>query len=142
MLQKAAKQPSTKPKCGRKKIEPSDNNDVHLEARRLIIDYLNLKANKNFKYTTKESIASLNRMLNEGRSVDDFKRIIDNMVAVWTDSPTMNVHLNPVTLFRPSHFENYLNNNGATLQTAGSSEARGSNTSKSKTDDKYENFYL
>ncbi|OLN26117.1 conserved phage C-terminal domain-containing protein [Desulfosporosinus metallidurans] len=142
VLQEVAEQPSAKSKRGRKKSEPYNKDDVHLDARRLIIDYLNLKTNKNFKYTTKESIASLNRMLDEGRSVDDFKRIIDNMVAVWIDNPTMNVHLNPVTLFRPSHFENYLYNNGANLQAEGSKKTRGSNTSKSKTDDKYEKFYL
>lgn len=133
-LQETTEHPLTKPKRGGKKSKTNDEDDVHSKDRRIIIDYLNLKTNKSFEYNTKESIVSLNKMLREGRSVDDFKRIIDNMVAVWIDNPTMNVHLNPVTLFRPSHFENYLNSNGV--------NPRDSNPSKSKTDDKYEDFYL
>ena len=47
--------------------------------------------------------------LDEGYTVDDFKTVIDKKVKAWKDDPKMSAYLRPETLFRPSHFESYLN---------------------------------
>lgn len=79
------------------------------EQAKEVIRYLNEKAGKRFKLTLDKSKENLVARLNDGYTVDDCKRVIDNKVAQWKDDPKMDKHLNPTTLFRPSHFDNYLN---------------------------------
>lgn len=47
--------------------------------------------------------------LGEGFTVDDCKRVIDNMAAQWLDDDRMRRYLRPSTLFRKEKFEGYLN---------------------------------
>lgn len=79
------------------------------EQAKEVIRYLNEKAGKRFSLTLNKSKENLVARLNDGYTVDDCKRVIDNKVAQWKDDPKMDKHLNPTTLFRPSHFDNYLN---------------------------------
>lgn len=118
---------------GRKKKILSDID--HSEERRLIIAHLNKMTGKNFGLDTKESLTAIDKMLEEGKKLDEFIRIIDNMVSVWLDDPKMNVRLCPETLFRPRHWEKYLNANS-------SSNGDIKQTGLKKKNDKYENFYL
>lgn len=74
-----------------------------------IIDYLNSKTNKNFNYKTKESQKHITARLKEGYTVEDFKKVIDNKAADWLKDSKMNKYLQPSTLFAPSHFDEYLN---------------------------------
>src|SRR5699024_5468089 len=80
---------------------------------KLIIDYLNEKANKKFKQTTGKYQSLIKSRWNEGQRVDDFKQVIDNMVAEWTgtyfsDGKPAENYLQPSTLFGPK-FDQYLN---------------------------------
>lgn len=73
-----------------------------------IINYLNTKTNKHFK----ESIQTkklINGRFREGYNLEDFKKVIDVKTQQWIKDPKMNKYLRPDTLFRPSNFENYLN---------------------------------
>lgn len=124
--------PST-PKLGRKKKTTTGVD--HSEARRLIIGHLNQMTGKNFGTDAKESIDAIDEMLDKGKEPREFIRIIDNMVSVWLDDPKMNVRLCPETLFRPIHWEKYLNANSSSKSDI---KQKGLN----KKDDKYENFYL
>jgi len=124
---------SSKSKRGRKKNNVS--NVDHSEARRLIVEHLNQLTLKNFGADTKESIDAIDKMLNEGKEPSEFIRIIDNMVSVWLDNPKMNVRLCPETLFRPMHWEKYLNANPSTKVKI---KQKGS----TKTSNKYDKFYL
>lgn len=74
----------------------------------VIIDYLNEKANKKFKYASKqcEHIAA---RIRQGHTLDEFKRVIDIKVAQWKNDTKMNSYLRPETLFNASKFEAYLN---------------------------------
>jgi len=74
-----------------------------------IIDYLNTKTGKHFRWQTEQTKKNVNARLKEGYTVDDFKTLIDNKVAEWKDDPKMRNYLRPETLFRPGHFESYLN---------------------------------
>lgn len=78
-----------------------------------IINYLNEKANKKFKYTTGKYQSLIKARWNEGQRLDDFKKVIDNMVSEWTgttfsDGKPAENFLQPSTLFGPK-FDQYLN---------------------------------
>jgi len=72
-----------------------------------IIDYLNSKANKKFTYNNKSYNSNINARLQDGFSLEDFKKIIDNKCQ--DKFFIENDYLNPDTLFRPKNFEKYLN---------------------------------
>jgi uncharacterized phage protein (TIGR02220 family) len=84
-----------------------------------IIGYLNEKTGKKFSPSARQTVEFIQGRLAEGRTLSDFKHVIDVKVAKWkgkswTDSrtgkPVMgDDYLRPETLFRPGHFESYLN---------------------------------
>lgn len=74
-----------------------------------VVSYLNMKTGKNFGHKNKETIKYIKGRLSEGRTLEDFKYVIDVKVAEWLHKPDMANYLRPNTLFRPSNFENYLN---------------------------------
>lgn len=82
--------------------------EKHLEECKLVIDYLNEKANKHFKYTESNK-KYIRARLNEGFSVDELKQVVDNQVSDWLDSEKMNKFLRPETLFS-NKCDGYLNN--------------------------------
>lgn len=73
-----------------------------------IIDYLNQRLKKNFKYDTKETQQLINQRFAEGYGIEDFKKVIDNMICEWHDDKEMSRFLRPITLFG-NKFESYLN---------------------------------
>jgi uncharacterized phage protein (TIGR02220 family) len=78
-----------------------------------IIDYLNQKADKSFQATTKKTKTLIKARLNEGFTVNDFKKVIDNKTNEWKgqiskDGQNMANYLRPETLFG-TKFESYLN---------------------------------
>lgn len=79
------------------------NSDV-----KTIIEYLNLKAKKNFRETTKLYERHINARLSEGYTLEDFKHVIDVKCAEWMNTDHEQ-YLRPDTLFAPSHFDSYLN---------------------------------
>lgn len=72
-----------------------------------IIDYLNIKSNKSFRSNNKETIKHINARLNEGFTIDDFKKVIDVKTKEWLNT-NMDMYLRPQTLFN-NKFESYLN---------------------------------
>ena len=73
-----------------------------------IIDYLNLKTNSNYKYSTNKSKELIKARFNEGFNLEDFKKVIDIKTNEWINNDKMNIYLRPNTLFG-TNFENYLN---------------------------------
>ena len=74
-----------------------------------IINYLNEKTGKKFSSKPEGTIKLIVGRLKEGHTLDDFKQVIDTKVAKWRGDPKMDDYLRPDTLFRPSNFESYLN---------------------------------
>ena len=72
-----------------------------------IIDYLNLKTNKNYKTTTQKTRALIKARMNEHFTVDDFKIVINKMCTEWMGT-NMEKYIRPETLFG-TKFEGYLN---------------------------------
>ena len=73
-----------------------------------IIGYLNEKAGTSFRSTSKKTMELINGRLSENYTVDDFKKVIDTKVGKWKGTEYEG-YLRPNTLFRPTNFENYLN---------------------------------
>ena len=72
-----------------------------------IIAYLNTKANKLFKYNVDKTKSIIQARLNEGFSLEDFKKVIDVKVKDWLHDEKFNKYLRPITLFS-NKFESYL----------------------------------
>jgi uncharacterized phage protein (TIGR02220 family) len=89
-----------------------DNNTIYnntkLNIFKEIISYLNDKANTKFKDGNKANQRIISGRLDEGHTLEDFKTVIDNMVAKWKGTE-WEQYLRPQTLFQASKFENYLN---------------------------------
>lgn len=75
---------------------------------REIIEYLNEKSKKSFRWQTGETQRQIKARWNAGFRVDDFKRVIDNKCAKWLTDPKMIDYVRPATLFG-TKFEAYLN---------------------------------
>lgn len=73
-----------------------------------IIEYLNAKTNKRFKYSSVQNKKLIKARFNEGYKLDDFKKVIDTKTSEWKNSPRWSKYLTPNTLFSAKHFESYL----------------------------------
>ena len=73
-----------------------------------ILDYLNQVTGKSYSPKTEAYKQLINARINEGYTVDDFIKVIDNKYAEWRDTE-YEKYLRPKTLFAKSHFDDYLN---------------------------------
>ena len=73
-----------------------------------ITDYLNKKAETNYRHTGKKTQTLIKTRYSEGFNLDDFKKVIDIKVNEWLNDKSMNKYLRPETLFG-TKFESYLN---------------------------------
>ena len=84
-----------------------DNNNNKLSICKEVISYLNLKAKKNFKVDTASHQKFIKARLKEGYVIEDFKKVVDIMVAKWKGTE-YEQYLQPQTLFG-NKMDNYLN---------------------------------
>ena len=97
--------------------QQSNNNVTTLSKKKkkdnniysLVVDYLNIRANTNYRTNTKNTQSLINARVKEGFVVEDFKKVIDNKSNEWLGTD-FEKYLRPATLFG-SKFENYLNEN-------------------------------
>lgn len=87
--------------------ENSNKNNNNKEIYIAVIDYLNSKAGTHYRATSKDTQRHINARLAEGYTVEDFKRVVDNMWTSWRGTE-WEQYMRPSTLFG-SKFENYLN---------------------------------
>lgn len=93
-------------------VNVNDNVDVNvnkisLEEIKGIIDYLNLKSNSNYKYSSSKTQSLIKARINDGFTLNDFKVVIDNKCEEWLGTD-FEKFLRPETLFS-NKFEGYLN---------------------------------
>lgn len=92
--------------------QPADKDnsikDKSIKDISYIVEYLNKKAGKKFKASSKDTRQHINARLAEGYKLEDFVEVIDKRCAVWKGDPKMEEFLRPSTLFGPK-FESYLN---------------------------------
>jgi len=88
------------------------DKEIHAEKENIpykeIIDYLNLKAGTNYKYTTNKTKEFIKARFNENFSLEDFKTVINKKSHEWLKDEKMCKFLRPETLFG-TKFESYLN---------------------------------
>ena len=84
-----------------------DNNNNKLSICKEVISYLNLKAKKNFKVNSASHQKFIKARLKEGYVLEDFKKVVDVMVAKWKGTE-YEQYLQPQTLFG-NKMDNYLN---------------------------------
>ena len=84
-----------------------DNNNNKLSICKEVISYLNLKTKKNFKVDTASHQKFIKARLKEGYVLEDFKKVVDIMVAKWKGTE-YEQYLQPQTLFG-NKMDNYLN---------------------------------
>lgn len=80
----------------------------HSTAAHEIVDYLNSKIGTHYRATTRKTQSLIKARMNEGFTVDDFKKVIDNKSTEWGKDSKMSKYLRPETLFG-TKFESYLN---------------------------------
>ena len=85
----------------------TENNNNKLLICKEVISYLNLKAKKNFKVDTASHQKFIKARLKEGYVLEDFKKVVDIMVAKWKGTE-YEQYLQPQTLFG-NKMDNYLN---------------------------------
>lgn len=96
-----------------------------------IIDYLNKKANTNYRSTSKSTQTLIKARLKEKFALEDFQTVIDKKSSQWINDTKMNVYLRPKTLFG-TNFESYLNEKGGT-SNAQYGRSNGGTTGESET---------
>lgn len=94
----------TKEKKG-KEIKRNKDMSVYEE----IISYLNEKAGKNFSHKSEANKKLINGRMNEDRTIEHFKHVIDVKCEEWLNDPEMEEYLRPSTLFSQTNFEKYVN---------------------------------
>jgi uncharacterized phage protein (TIGR02220 family) len=87
-------------------ISPSSASS---ELIKKIIDYFNQVTGQKRSCTNKEAVGLINGRIAEGHLFEDFKHVIDTKTSQWRGDPKMSQYIRPSTLFRPGHFEDYLN---------------------------------
>ncbi|MBK1810705.1 conserved phage C-terminal domain-containing protein [Clostridium sp. YIM B02505] len=90
-------------------IKKTEENIKKQNITKVIVDYLNLKANTNYKHTTALTIKNIKARFKEGFILEDFYKVIDNKLLDWKGTD-MEKFLRPETLFG-NKFEGYLNEN-------------------------------
>jgi len=90
--------------------QPTVQYNTIQDSPSLVIDYLNTKANTNYKKSGAKSISLINSRLKEGFTIDDFYKVIDTKSDEWKGDSKMSQYLRPETLFS-NKFESYLNQN-------------------------------
>ncbi len=107
--------------------EKKDNKEINKEDTvgkpdpipyKEIIDYLNEKAGRSFKHNTRGHRKHIKARWNEGFTLDEFKKAIDNKVAEWKNNPEMCMYLQPSTLFSDK-MDNYVNQGDGKDEKAG-----------------------
>jgi uncharacterized phage protein (TIGR02220 family) len=102
--------------------ESESESSLNLNLMMAVVAYLNDKAGKRFNPKSADTIKHISARIAEGRTLDDFRKVIDIKVAKWKgktwkdarpgrEGETVNGDdlLRPSTLFRAGNFENYVN---------------------------------
>lgn len=81
-----------------------------------IIAYLNQKTGRNYHYQTKAYQTLIRARWKEGNTLKDFKTVIDNKAYDWQGTKYF-AYMRPSTLFQPTKFDEYLNENNQNKPT-------------------------
>lgn len=89
----------------------SDESELQIpfqEFCKQVIDFLNIKTSRHYEYTSKTVQQLLRARYNEKRTIADCRLVIVHKKIQWANDDKMNQFIRPSTLFRATHFEEYL----------------------------------
>lgn len=84
-------------------------NNTVTDSVKEVIDYFNKKLGTKYTYKNKSNVQAIKGRLEEGHTVDECKKVIDIKYDEWINDKEFRKYLTIETLFRPSKFEKYLN---------------------------------
>lgn len=120
--------------AGLKGPNNSIRQDIYIE----VISYLNTAAGLNLNPKSANTRKLIDDRLDDGFTVDDFKKVIDNKCSDWKTTE-MSKYLRPSTLFSKKHFEEYLNQkDGSKIQVLPTYGSPDELTEKALLNDKYD----
>jgi uncharacterized phage protein (TIGR02220 family)/predicted phage replisome organizer len=93
----------------RKKISNQLTEPKKVYPFKEIVEHLNELVGSSFKYTSRSTQDAIKARVNEGYTLDDFKRVHEIKYEQWHNNNEMVGYLRPSTLYRPTKFEGYLN---------------------------------
>ena len=99
---------TTKSKGEKEKEKNSAKKKEKEQQIKEVVEYLNLKANRNYRPGTTKTKSLISARL-KYYTVEDLKAVIDFKVGEWLENEKMNKYLRPETLFNETKFENYIN---------------------------------
>lgn len=99
---------TTKSKEEKEKEKNSAKKKEKEQQIKEVVEYLNLKANRNYRPGTTKTKSLISARLKD-YTVEDLKAVIDFKVDEWLENEKMNKYLRPETLFNETKFENYIN---------------------------------
>lgn len=105
--QKSHRKATEKPLKSLNKNVKNDENEKYNNRAKRIIDHLNQKAEKNYRYGNAH-ISVITARLKEGYTEEDCQKVIDLKVSQWLNTENEK-YLRPETLFKGSKFDGYLN---------------------------------
>ncbi len=76
----------------------AEENSKHAQLGEEILSYLNQRAGKTYQ-TDDATLSLIADWTRKGKTIEDFKKVIDNMTAAWLHDPKMSYFLRPSTLF-------------------------------------------
>jgi len=85
----------------------SAGNDIFTQDVKLIIDDLNHRTGSRFT-ATDQAKHMIRNLMAKGYITQDFLHVHEIKAAKWLSDPAMADYLRPSTLYRPSHFDEYL----------------------------------
>jgi uncharacterized phage protein (TIGR02220 family) len=89
------------------KTEKTKSTAEDKDLIREIVDYLNRITNAKFFWDSRSTQRPIIARINEGRTFEDFKKVIDLKFQEWGNDPHWSKYLRPETLFGPK-FDSYL----------------------------------
>ena len=86
---------------------PKEEKNIYCAEADEVIDYLNMRTGSKYRHS-ESARKNIRARLRENFTVQDCKDVIDKKCVEWMGTE-YEQYLNTETLFRPSHFEKYLN---------------------------------
>jgi len=108
---KAHKTKPNQTKPNQTKPNHSDTNQQDQIPYKEIIEHLNQLAGKTFNYKSEATRKLIRGRFSEGFTKEDFFKVHFNKCNEWVGNSEMVKYLRPATLYAPSHFDDYLNQN-------------------------------
>lgn len=91
----------------RRKSQQAGEASPYTQDVTTIIDDLNARSGRRFTVTP-AATAAITKIIGLGYTVVDFQRVHEVKVSQWLNNEQMSPYLRPSTLYRPSHFDEYL----------------------------------